>query len=197
MSILSPLMTILPASCGVMFLEGVSLFPGTQLPLRIFETRYRRMLTEALEGSRMFAIAMKPTPEAPENPMPLAGLDLITACVKRKDGTSNLVPLGGRVGLINILHETPFQAHAIEPTDTINDLDEPEKSVSQKLIRCCEARIPDKQNEVLNMLKVLRTLVQLTDQICAIFIKSDKERNRLMQTLRLKTRIETLRKPLR
>ncbi len=95
MSILSPLMTILPASCGVMFLEGVSLFPGTQLPLRIFETRYRRMLTEALEGSRMFAIAMKPTPEAPENPMPLAGLDLITACVKRKDGTSNLVPLGG------------------------------------------------------------------------------------------------------
>ena len=38
------------------------------------------------------------------------------------------------------------------------------------------------------MLKVLRTLVQLTDQICAIFIKSDKERNRLMKTLRLKTR---------
>ena len=54
--------------------------------------------------------------------------------------------------LINILHETPFQTHTIESADTINDLDESEEFVSQELIRCCEARIPDKQNGVLNIL---------------------------------------------
>ena len=61
----------IPVSCGVMFLSGVTLFPGTQLPLRIFEERYCLMLNEALETSRMFAIAMTPPQETPQkNPDP-------------------------------------------------------------------------------------------------------------------------------
>ena len=39
----------LPSKCGVMFLSGVTLFPGEKLPLRIFEPRYREMLDQVLK----------------------------------------------------------------------------------------------------------------------------------------------------
>ena len=183
-------MTILPTSCGVMFLSGVTLFPGTQLPLRIFEDRYRQMLADALEGSRMFTIAMKPPQD-----MPVAGLGLVTTCVEQEDGTSNLMLLGiHRVRLLNILQETPFQAHAIEIVDTINDLKEAEEPVFQELLEICEARISEEQNPVLEMLRSQETLEQLTDHISALFIDSAEDRNQLMQTMSLQIRIDELRK---
>ena len=88
-------MIILPTSCGVMFLSGVTLFPGTHLPLRIFEERYRQMLAEALEGSLIFTIAMKPPQDMPGGKRHASGrTGLVTTCVKQEDGTSNLMLLG-------------------------------------------------------------------------------------------------------
>jgi Lon protease-like protein len=39
-------------------LPGVILFPGVQLPLHVFELRYRTMVREALSGERVIAIAL-------------------------------------------------------------------------------------------------------------------------------------------
>lgn len=39
-------------------LPGVVLFPGAQLPLHIFELRYRTMVREALSGERVIALAL-------------------------------------------------------------------------------------------------------------------------------------------
>ena len=155
------------------------------------------MLTKALEGSRMFAIAMAPPHETPQKPMPIVGLGLITTCVLQKDGTSNLMLAGvRRVRLLNVLHETPFQAHAIEPTDSIYDIKGPEEAVIQELLGICEARILETQKPILEMLKALKNLDQLTNQMCSLFIESAEARHELMQTLSMQTRIEILRKTL-
>jgi len=42
-----------------MILSKATLFPDAILPLHIFEPRYRRMLSDALESHRMLAIALR------------------------------------------------------------------------------------------------------------------------------------------
>jgi Lon protease-like protein len=39
-------------------LPGVVLFPGVQLPLHVFELRYRTMVRDALSGERVIALAL-------------------------------------------------------------------------------------------------------------------------------------------
>lgn len=80
-----------PDRTDLMILPWVSLFPGSLLPLYIFEERYREMTKAALVGNRMFAIAhtYDDTTIAP-----IGGLGVIRACVTNNDGTSNLVLQG-------------------------------------------------------------------------------------------------------
>ena len=181
----------------MMFLKGTTLFPDTQLPLHIFEERYCHMLAKALECSRMFAIAMSPPQETPDNPMPIVGLGMITTCVQQKNGTANLMLTGiQRVRLLNVIHETPFQSHFIEPVNSINDTVEPEEVIIRELLDICESRIPKAEYQVLEMLKELKVLDQLTNQICTLFIKSANARHELMQTLSLRARADKLKRIL-
>ena len=79
-----------------MTLPNVILFPHAMLPLFIFEPRYRRMIEDVLESHRMFCVAMQKPGAMRESPVGIAGLGMVRACVKKKDGTSNLVLQGLR-----------------------------------------------------------------------------------------------------
>src|SRR5688500_14948378 len=75
---------------------SVVLFPGTPLPLHIFEPRYRRMLADCMAGDRRFGIVLRPA-SAGEEP-PVSGQ---IGCVARiqhaetlPDGRSNIVVQG-------------------------------------------------------------------------------------------------------
>ncbi len=98
-----------------MTLPGVTLFPQSLLPLRIFEPRYRRMLADTLLGERMFCVAM-PKPGRPHSPVNIAGLGLIRAAVTHKDGTSHLILQGiARVELEAAVRYRPYRVHKIHP----------------------------------------------------------------------------------
>jgi Lon protease-like protein len=74
---------------------SVVLFPGTPLPLHIFEPRYRQMLVDCLAGDRRFGI----TPAGAEDRMPEAGTVGCVAEIRVNqelpDGRSNVIVLGG------------------------------------------------------------------------------------------------------
>lgn len=53
----------LPEVLPVFPLTGVMLLPGTVLPLHIFEPRYRAMVEDALEGSKIFGMIQPFTPQ--------------------------------------------------------------------------------------------------------------------------------------
>ena len=53
----------LPEVLAVFPLTGVMLLPGTVLPLHIFEPRYRAMVEDALEGSKVFGMIQPFTPQ--------------------------------------------------------------------------------------------------------------------------------------
>ena len=110
---------LLPAEVPVMILNGAILFPQAMLPLYIFEPRYRKMLHEALESHRMFAVAMQKPGMKRETPAQVAGLGLIRAAVKNPDGTSHLILQGlCRVKLGKTLRYRPYRVHAAKPLAT-------------------------------------------------------------------------------
>lgn len=98
-------------SVGVMILPGVTLFPGSLLPLSIFEARYRRMLESALAGDRIFAVAHA---EEDGGVAAIAGLGIVRACVANADGTSNLILQGLSRVRISALKMRPYPMAQIQ-----------------------------------------------------------------------------------
>jgi Lon protease-like protein len=74
---------------------SVVLFPGTPLPLHIFEPRYRQMLADCLAGDRRFGI----TPTGKDDRMPDPGtvgcIAEIRVNQELPDGRSNIIVFGG------------------------------------------------------------------------------------------------------
>lgn len=84
----------LPERCGVMLLPDCSLFPHGGLPLYIFEPRYRKMLEDALEGDRFFAVGrlLSADPGDPADLVAKVGtIGLVRVSRESEDGTSQLL----------------------------------------------------------------------------------------------------------
>ena len=89
----------LPERVPLMIFPAALVFPHTIQPLRIFEHRYRNMLTWALERDRMFCLTqLRPgstDSTTPEDFYHLAGLGLIRASIEQDDGTPRFWQAGG------------------------------------------------------------------------------------------------------
>ncbi len=106
----------LPDAVPVMTLPSATLFPQALLPLYIFEPRYRRMLTDALNTNRMISVAMQKPGRSRETPCPIAGLGLIRVSVGHNDGTSHLILQGlTRVKLRETVQYKPYRVQRIQP----------------------------------------------------------------------------------
>ena len=96
------------------------LFPGTPLPLHIFEPRYRRMLADCLETDRRFGITpVNDDEEAPPKPGTVGCTAEIRVNQELPDGRSAIVVLGGeRFVVSRILDEgTPYYVGMVNPFD--------------------------------------------------------------------------------
>jgi Lon protease-like protein len=112
-------------------LPNVVLFPGVPLPLHIFESRYRAMVADALEGDRRIVmVLLKPGFEAdyegrpPIFPIGCSGV--IVHAAKLDDGRYNIVLNGlDRVRVIEEDHERPYRLALVEAQpDAPSDADE-------------------------------------------------------------------------
>lgn len=96
---------------------AVVLFPGTPLPLHIFEPRYRKMLADCLAGDRRFGI----TPVGSDHEIPEPGAIGCIAEVRVNqelpDGRSNIVVLGGSRFVVHrrVEGSEPYHVALVEP----------------------------------------------------------------------------------
>jgi Lon protease-like protein len=106
----------LPSEAPVMTLPDTTLFPQAMLPLYIFEPRYREMLDQVLRTHRVFCVAMRQPGRQREAPSLVAGLGLVRACVRNRNGTSNLILQGlVRVRLSDRVRLRPYRVHRLQP----------------------------------------------------------------------------------
>jgi len=90
-----------------LFPLNVVLFPGTPLPLHIFEPRYRQMLADCLVGDRRFGlVAPGAETEAPDRGS-VGCVAEIRASEQLPDGQSNILVVGGARFVVQRLLDDP------------------------------------------------------------------------------------------
>ncbi len=72
-------------------LAGALLFPRSQLPLHIFEPRYRAMIRDALASDRLIAMVQPKDGEEPPTLFDIGCIGRISSCDELDDGRFNLV----------------------------------------------------------------------------------------------------------
>jgi Lon protease-like protein len=72
-------------------LAGALLFPRSQLPLHIFEPRYRAMIRDALASDRLIAMVQPRDEDEPPELFEVGCIGRISACDELDDGRFNIV----------------------------------------------------------------------------------------------------------
>lgn len=98
---------------------SVVLFPGTPLPLHIFEPRYRRMLADCLAGDRRFGITPEGADREPPDPGMVGCIAEVRVNQELPDGRSNIVVLGGDRFVVDALLDeaAPYYVASVRTFD--------------------------------------------------------------------------------
>lgn len=178
-------------------LPRVVFFPGTALPLHLFEPRYTEMIEDCLEsGCTAMAVALlapgwedhyEDRPEIYE----IAGAGRIVAHQARADGTHDVILHGlNRVRL----HELPNEEHAYRCARAAPLEDSGMASSSDMLaMMACATRVaalvrqrqPDFALQVSAELAPARAADVVADQL----VVSPEERQRILETIDIKERV--------
>ena len=115
-----------------LFPLSVVLFPGTPLPLHIFEPRYKRMLADCLTADRRFGITPLPATHEALEPGTIGCIAEVRVNQELPDGRSNIVVLGGsRFVLSRLLDESlPYLVALIQTFEDEPDSRPPEEDVT-------------------------------------------------------------------
>lgn len=125
----------MPSRLPIFPLQAV-LFPGTPLPLHIFEPRYKRMLADCLAADRRFGITPLSSERGKPEPGTIGCVAEVRVNQELPDGRSNIVVLGGsRFVLSRLLEDSlPYLVALVQPFD-----DEPETDPSAEDISTLRA----------------------------------------------------------
>ncbi len=203
-----------PPAVPVMTLGNAILFPQAMLPLYIFEPRYRRMLANVLEGPRMFAVALRRKDRVRETPFSVAGLGLVRACVTRPDGTSHLILQGlARIRLGRAVQYRPYRMHVVESLPPAGDSGLVVQALTTRVLELTRDRLQQSLEEtkvispgqsgphpptLLAFQEALEQLArqedaeQLTDLVSATLLRDPRQRQIILETLRLEDRLRYL-----
>lgn len=187
-----------------LFPLNVVLFPGADLPLHIFEARYRMMIKECQEQEKPFGVVLARPGSAlmREEPYPVGTMADILALSRMDDGRMNLIARGGmRFRILEQHHEKPYLTGTVE---IYRDLPEPEQALRDQA---------DKARELFNTyLEILLEVVgkpetpfdlpaepeELSHFVAYFLDIEDEEKQQLLEmtltTQRLESVVETLRR---
>jgi len=112
-----------------LFPLNVVLFPGAELPLHIFEPRYRLMINECYDEKKPFGVVLvRPESEhLQEEPYPVGTMAEIEALDRLDDGRMNLIARGmQRFRILSQHREKPYLSALVE---IYEDESEPEQAL--------------------------------------------------------------------
>jgi ATP-dependent Lon protease len=204
----------LPIEVPVMTLPHATLLPQAFLPLYIFEPRYRRMLRDSLGSARMFSVAMQKPGRTRESPSPVAGLGLIRGSVQHEDGTSHLLLQGiARVELAETVRYKPYRVQRIRPLECPPGNDVAVDALLAKVRELLDDRVKlglsfcppffqENQSppmlpglppaDALEFLDQITDPGQVADLVSGAVLASASERQTILETVHLESRLKHL-----
>lgn len=190
----------LPEEIAVMTLPGMAFFPQALLPLHIFEPRHRRMLRDALDTHRLFAVAgldLGKTGGGFEPAYRVATVGMVRACQERQDGTANLLLQGlTRVEFTHVVGEEPYRRVGIRAL--ASEAGAPQEDNARRrarLSRLLSTRLRLSGEGSDDLAKFLRTIddPEIFVDLAAFNLCGDARlKQRLLETLNVSERIALL-----
>ena len=190
-----------PTEVPVMTLPNVAFFPQALLPLRIFEARYRQMLSDVLCGNRIFAVAGVDGDAAAaggfEPPHRVACIGLVRACQEDDDGTSRVILQGlCRVAIESIVGDEPYRMIRIRALASSPGAPPGENAKLQselsRLIRLRLKLSPDEGEGAATMLAAVKDPEIFADIAAFNLCKNAALKQKLLETLDVNRRLSLL-----
>jgi Lon protease-like protein len=187
-----------------LFPLNVVLFPGADLPLHIFEPRYRQMINECYEQQKPFGVALvRPGSQALlEEPFHIGTMAEIETLARLENGRMNLIARGGqRFRIIGQHRKKPYLTGVVE---VYEDRSEPEQLLLEQGLKARDLFMTylNILLEVVGKEGVQFDLPELPEDLShfiAYFLDLENEQKQVLLELdstveRLKSEIETLRR---
>jgi Lon protease-like protein len=183
----------IPGTLAVMALPGAVLFPGSMLPLYIFEPRYRTMLADSLDGERMFAIGQKLGADEDAEICEVGGAGFVRACVANPDGTSRLILQGvSRVRFREWLPGEPYRLAKVEPMSSECGTPLLAESLRGEVRQLCEVLLKGNAKPIGRLLDSAGDHAEFSDFVGANLVEDTAIRQRLMEETDVTRRLEIL-----
>lgn len=179
-------------------LPNVVLFPGTVLPLHIFEDRYKMMTDELLRRKMPLAMSFsKASPNGEMNLSPICGAGKVNIMESFPDGRKNIFVEGmQRLRLVKYLQQTPFIRALAETVPDIPFLTEAdEKNYQKELITLVRRWIflsPQLDDAYLKYVDFFPRPHFLADFIAFYFLPSTDEKQQFLEMTNQKKRVEKI-----
>lgn len=190
----------IPETAGVILLPETVLFPHGGMPLHLFEPRYRRMLSDALEGDCMFCVGNllgDDSSDPARCAAPVGTIGLIRASRESENGTSNLLLHGVfRVSFVEWLDDKPYPHARIRPLiDTTLPKNEEKETLARlrRAIHRALAGFPaELSHQVDDTLDKAGDPGTCSDAVAQQFIHDPNDRQRLLETTEVRKRLDFL-----
>ena len=111
----------IPCEVAVFPLANTILFPESEVPLYIFEPRYRQMLKDSMKGNKFIAISLFKAgwEKRSAEPVPsheVVGVGYLRAVIDNPDGTAHILLRGaGRAKILRYIQMRPYRIAKVEP----------------------------------------------------------------------------------
>ena len=183
-----------------MLLPDCTLFPHGGLPLRIFEPRYRQMLSDSLAGSCFFAVG-RLVGEETENlagcVSPIGTIGLVRASREMDDGTSNLLLHGViRVQFVEWLEGGDYPTARIRPIPQVFEPESQAAGAQEALREAAEHATAGLPGEVKDAFDAMASGIDdpaiLADVLSQQFIHEPADRYELLSMESVAARIAWL-----
>jgi uncharacterized protein len=183
-------------------LPGIVLFPGTLLPLRVFEPRYLKLLKDVMASEKLIGMAqLKPAEfpfkETPGSPPPsiynVVGVGKVIAQEELGDGTYHIALMGqARCRIQSEIPHQPYRIARVSPLwDRLPDTEEGELKLNlgvADMVKSANALVSrtldtSAANRFKKALKANKDASSVTDLLASIYIQDSEVRQSLLETV--------------
>lgn len=180
-------------------LPNVVFFPGTLLPLHIFEPRYRKMVQDALQGDRRIGMVLQGSEwETRDSGIPevhsVGGLGRINEAHELDDGRYDILLRGvSRFRIVEFLSEAPYRLARVELlVDLYEEQPEDQELVDQLISRFKDYLGPDRLGSKEGKLLTKVDFTTLTNSVCSAVQIPMREKQALLEVDEVRIRAATV-----
>ncbi|TMA22039.1 MAG: hypothetical protein E6J85_05970 [Deltaproteobacteria bacterium] len=181
-------------------LPGIVLLPGTQIPLHVFEPRYRRLVRDCSRGPGVLGLASIPEGEEgvgdkARKPriLPVLGAGVLARVERLPDGRSNILVRGVLRARVEREHESaePYRlVEAVALPDESADADAARADSLRRLVfALCTAQRTSASAALAQIVGRASLPSELADVVAGAVIEDPYERQTILETLSVSRRL--------